>query len=197
MYNILQELVHVIDTTFSQEATPPECPPPASTTSPLRDFQSSAFQADMKQIKTTKKVVDSCRRQSILRSPNPRSWHLHCVLPPWGVLWIRARSWHAVFVYDNACKLHQYCLHREPRLFQNTLFLGACFLVDRFHWRGHNGCSSGYNLHLYGEPNLKSLNSQVNEQTNADLQKIRGQLAYMTPLKFHFHLSLSYQQRTI
>ena len=58
-----------------------------------------------------------------------------------------------VIVYDNGCKLHVYCLNREPGYFQNTLFL-----VDRFHWRGHTGCSSGYNLDLYGEPLLKTLN---------------------------------------
>ena len=90
-----------------------------------------------------------------------------------------------VIVYDNGCKLHVYCLNREPGYFQNTLFL-----VDRFHWKGHTGCSSGYNLDLYGEQLLKTLNSQINEQANADLQKIRGQLAYMTLANFHFHLSL-------
>ena len=64
------------------------------------------------------------------------------------------------------------------------------FLVDHFHWRGHTGCSSGYNLDPCGEPILKTLNSQINEQANADVQKIQGQLAYMTPANFQFHLSL-------
>ena len=90
-----------------------------------------------------------------------------------------------VVVYDNACKLHVDCLNREPGHFQKTLFL-----VDHFHWRGHTGCSSCYNLDLYGEPMLKTLNSQINEQTNADLQKIQGQLAYMTPANFQIHLAL-------
>lgn len=45
----------------------------------------------------------------------------------------------AVIIYDNACKLHAYCLNREPRLYQNTRFF-----IDRFHWRGYVGCSSGY-----------------------------------------------------
>ena len=31
---------------------------------------------------------------------------------------------------------------------------------------------------------LKEINSQVNEQANAGLQRIRGQLAYMTPENF-------------
>ena len=62
------------------------------------------------------------------------------------------------------------------------------FVVDRFHWRGHVGCSSGYNLDLYSVH--KSLNSQVNEQANAGLQHIKIQLAYMTFDNFVFHLCL-------
>ena len=41
-----------------------------------------------------------------------------------------------IITYDNGCKLHQYALNREPRHFRDTTFL-----VDRFHWRGHTGCS--------------------------------------------------------
>ena len=56
----------------------------------------------------------------------------------------------------HACKLHQYCLNREPHFFQNTLFA-----VDRFHWRGHVGCSlDTYKLFLP----LAEINSQVNER---------------------------------
>ena len=75
--------------------------------------------------------------------------------------------------------------HREPYFFQNTLFV-----VDRFHWRGHVGCSSGYCLDIYQHMAMKKINSQVNEQANAGLQRIRGQLAYMTPENFMFTLKL-------
>ena len=37
---------------------------------------------------------------------------------------------------------------------------------------------------------LKSLNSQVNEQANAGINRIKGQLAYMLPDNFMFHCSL-------
>jgi len=37
---------------------------------------------------------------------------------------------------------------------------------------------------------IKEINSQVNEQANAGLQCIRGQLAYMTPENFMFTLKL-------
>ena len=77
-------------------------------------------------------------------------------------------------LYDNACKLHQYCLNREPHFLQNTRFA-----VDRFHWKGHVGCSSDYSLDSYNHlvPPAE-INSQVNEQANAGLQWIRGQLGY-------------------
>ena len=53
------------------------------------------------------------------------------------------------------------------------------------------GCSSGYSLDTYKYSlNLKDINSQVNEQANAGLQRIRGQLAYMTVDNFMFTVSL-------
>lgn len=61
-----------------------------------------------------------------------------------------------LIIYDNACKLHQYCLNREPLFFKHTQFA-----VDRFHWRGHVGCSVGYNLYNYDVPDIKAINSQV------------------------------------
>ena len=61
---------------------------------------------------------------------------------------------------------------------------------DRFHWRGHVGCSKGYCLDMYNSVDVKAINSQVNEQANAGLQRIRGQLAYMTPSNFILNLSL-------
>ena len=97
-----------------------------------------------------------------------------------------------VIIYDNACKLHQYCLNREPRFFSNTLFV-----VDRFYWRGHVGCSAGYSLDTYKNMSLREINSQVNEQANAGLQRIRGQLAYMTPENFVYHIFVFFLLRTV
>ena len=50
----------------------------------------------------------------------------------------------------------------EPVFFKHTQFL-----VDRFHYKGHKACSMGYNLDMYLDYNLISINSQVNEQANA------------------------------
>ena len=88
-------------------------------------------------------------------------------------------------VYDNGCKLHSYCLNREPALYKDTRFF-----IDRFHWRGHIGCSKGYCLDEYSAAEVRSLNSQVNEQANLGLQRIKGHLSYMKPDNFRFTLSL-------
>ena len=92
-------------------------------------------------------------------------------------------------IYDNACNLHSYCLNREPAFFKTTWFL-----VDRFHWRNHKGkwvsvfnihfssiaiiigCSVGYNMATYSQ--LASINSEVVEQANSLIQKIKGSVSY-------------------
>lgn len=50
-----------------------------------------------------------------------------------------------------------------------------------------SGCSCGYCLDLY--PHLATLNSQVNEQGNAGLKRIKDQLSYMTAENFMKHCS--------
>ena len=49
------------------------------------------------------------------------------------------------------------------------------------------GCSSGYSLAKY--PLLSQVNSQINEQANAGLQRIKDQLSYMTADNFVKHCS--------
>ena len=41
-----------------------------------------------------------------------------------------------------------------------------------------------------GRIDIKNINSQVNEQANAGLARIKGQLAYMVPENFTFHAAL-------
>ena len=68
--------------------------------------------------------------------------------------------------------------------------LGGWFVVDCFHWQGHVGCPLGYCLDTYKHMSLREINSQVNEQANAGLQRIREQLAYMTSQNFMFTITL-------
>lgn len=50
------------------------------------------------------------------------------------------------------------------------------------------GCSEGYNLKLY--PHLSQINTQIAEQSNAGLKRIKDQLSYMTAANFMSHVSL-------
>lgn len=50
------------------------------------------------------------------------------------------------------------------------------------------GCSKGYQLDRY--PSLRHLNSQVTEQVNAGLKRIKDQLSYMTNTNFRRHCLL-------
>lgn len=80
-----------------------------------------------------------------------------------------------IIVYDNSCKLHLFCLKREPALFKNTKFC-----IDRFHQSGHVGCTIGYSMSQYiNDPAIANINSQVNEQANADLRRLGLQIPYM------------------
>jgi len=102
---------------------------------------------------------------------------------PFTILRTKFESIPQLVVYDNACRLHTYALRRDPQLFRDTKFL-----IDRFHWPNHTNCPAVYCLNSY--PDLSSLNSQVTEQTNSSLSRIRTQLAYMTLDNFIIHARL-------
>ena len=74
-----------------------------------------------------------------------------------------------LIIYDNARKLHQYCLKRKPAFFCHTQFAWDCF-----HWHGHIGCSADYSLDKYSSiAEVRAINSQVNKQANTGLQHIK------------------------
>jgi hypothetical protein len=99
-----------------------------------------------------------------------------------------------LIIYDNACKLHLYCLKREPRRFQDTRFM-----VDRLHFRkGHVGCSLGYSMDSYEcDETIAAINSQANEQANASLRRLSTQLTYMPPNNVIKHTSVFLALRNI
>ena len=49
---------------------------------------------------------------------------------------------------------------------------------------------SGYSLDRYTSLDIVTINTQENEQANAGVQKIKGQIAYMKPENFMFHVKL-------
>ncbi|XP_046861912.1 uncharacterized protein LOC124455266 [Xenia sp. Carnegie-2017] len=68
---------------------------------------------------------------------------------PFTILRTRFSEAPELVIYDNACKLHEYCLNRDPAFFKKSKFI-----VDKFHWRNHSGCSEGYDINRY--PILKN-----------------------------------------
>jgi Kyakuja-Dileera-Zisupton transposase len=85
-------------------------------------------------------------------------------------------------IYDFACSLQEYCLNRLPYFFKDT-----AFMVDNFHWHNHSACARSFNLSLYRS--LGHINSQIAEQCNSALQKIKPcvsqmkQVAFMTTMR--------------
>ena len=55
-------------------------------------------------------------------------WSCESPKHPFSIFRQRFQKAPQVIVYDNACKLHQNCLNREPHFFRSILFA-----VDRFH----------------------------------------------------------------
>eukprot|EP00117_Sycon_ciliatum_P039971 scpid25894/ scgid5378/ len=105
---------------------------------------------------------------------------------PFNIFLTRFRTAPSLIIYDNACQLHRYCLNREPHFFNSSVFA-----VDRLHWDNHVGCSEGYNLNIFNNKyDIAKINSQVNEQANVGLGKLRASLAYMAQEKFMFHAGL-------
>ena len=88
-----------------------------------------------------------------------------------------------VIIYDFACSLQEYCLNRAPAFFKNTLFL-----VDRFHWCNHKACAPSYNLSLYAH--LDFVNSEVAEQVNSVLSRLKSRLSQMGQLAFMLTMRL-------
>lgn len=82
-----------------------------------------------------------------------------------------------IVIYDNACNLFQYALNRDPAYFKETRFL-----IDSLHWPNHKKCAAGYEARSY--PKLRGINTQIVEQSNAKIRKLKSSLSYMKPENF-------------
>lgn len=85
-------------------------------------------------------------------------------------------------IYDNACNLHRHVTRWMPQFFANTRFR-----IDRIHSWNHTACGTAYFMHdddgdelVVPGVTVRKLNTQVTEQTNAQLDRIRTQVAYST-----------------
>ncbi|XP_063419439.1 uncharacterized protein LOC134702470 [Mytilus trossulus] len=99
---------------------------------------------------------------------------------PFTLLRTRFRKAPKLVIYDNACSLQAYCLNRDANFFLETQFR-----VDGLHFKNHKACGPSFELKSY--PQFTDLNSQVVEQSNSRLQRVKGSLSYMTQLNFMKH----------
>ena len=111
---------------------------------------------------------------------------------PFDILLRRFRKMPGLIIYDNSCKLHLYALKREPRRFIDTRFM-----VDRMHYKNHTSCTEGYSMDTYKDIKIEEINSQTNEQANAQLRHLSTQAAYMTPSNLIFHVAVFFAIRNM
>lgn len=88
-----------------------------------------------------------------------------------------------IIIYDFGCSLEEYCLNRSPDFFKNTRNF-----IDRFHMPNHKACADSYNLSNY--MHLDFVNSEVAEQCNSVLQKVKPRLSQMSQVSFMLTMRL-------
>ena len=104
---------------------------------------------------------------------------------PFNMLMYHFNEMPSLIIYDNCCQLHNYILKREPTRFSNTRFM-----VDRLHDKTHK-CTAGYTMDSYiADPKIKNINSQVCEQLNSALCKLRSSISGMPSHNAKHHLSV-------
>ena len=98
-----------------------------------------------------------------------------------------------IIIYDNSCKLHQFVLNRQHQILRVVYENFTSGIWDLYHlfWpiKFQHLLQLG-SEDLYATTLITNINSQVNEQANAGLQHIKGQIAYMKPDNFMFHVQL-------
>lgn len=122
-------------------------------------------------------VLQVCVGFQLLTKPESPAHVFH-------LLYQRMQRPPGLLFYDRACQLHTYSLKREPFHFQDTIFR-----VDITHATNHVACADTYNPKKFRAHNTHAskytyINSQICEQTNALLKKIRGVSGFMTQERF-------------
>jgi hypothetical protein len=83
----------------------------------------------------------------------------------------------AWIIYDNACNAYNYCVRRNPALFRETRFV-----VDRFHWKNHVRCNTGYRMYEWSHYDsiIEDIPSQMCEVWNKQLRRIALTISFST-----------------
>ncbi|XP_066277571.1 uncharacterized protein [Branchiostoma lanceolatum] len=204
---VLLSLMAVLHETFEAVEVPASFPDPTPESPHSSFFPAYSLVCGLPRFAMNearkRKETDSCRKESYGHpSLTPGLFTLFCPhgvcfgfevmrscespQHPFEIIRTRFKTAPRTIVYDNACQLHRYVMNRDPHFFKKTQFL-----VNRFHWKGHVGCSLGYCMDSYSASvDIRTINSQVNEQANSGLARMKSQLSYMKPPNFMFHASL-------
>lgn len=86
-----------------------------------------------------------------------------------------------VIYYDFSCQLEEYCLNREPKFWRDCRFYH-----DIFHGFSHK-CSFAYNSKRITSLDI-GINSEICEQFNAYIQKIKFSARSMNQAHFMFYM---------
>ena len=153
---LLTYILDVCRAPYSEPPPPPDCYlPPCSIESELSFSHSFIFELGRETMllttcwKTNTLIYAENCPMAILHFPHGGIFTSFCC--PHGICsclkWMQS--------CESPIGIHSTILNREPNFFANTLFV-----VDRFNWWGHVGCSSGYCLDTYKYMSLKYINSQ-------------------------------------
>jgi len=99
---------------------------------------------------------------------------------PFELLLTRWQTPPDVFVCDNACKVSEYALNREPQHFANMQLK-----IDSHHASNHRHCAKSYTASAF---NGRFKNTSLAEQFNARLSKCKRSVAYMTQPSALFYI---------
>lgn len=100
---------------------------------------------------------------------------------PFSVLYQYLEKAPEAFIYDAGCIFSEYAHNREPKYFRDTEFFH-----DNWHGRAHK-CPYCFDVRRI--ESLRSINTEICEQFNAYLMKIRYSARAMSQTHFVFHLS--------
>lgn len=95
--------------------------------------------------------------------------------------------------------MHAFAIAREPRFFRSTVFR-----IDINHAKNHTGCGEGYNPAIYrdahdhsSEGNLPYVNTQIAEEWNNLLTRLRGSVTWMNQENFMLYIAHFLARRNI
>ena len=138
-----------------------------------------------------------CLQKILLKPFNADTNNFYTFLQIWSLLWFSGNGVTNHFdilmklilcrfsmppqitIYDNGYRVSPFCFELWTCCFSGQVLLARTL-----------GMFQGYSLDSYTLLDIASINSQVNGQANARLQRIKGDNAYMKPDNFIFHIKL-------